>query len=90
MRDRLLLFSPPAIGDEEIAEVAAALRSGWITTGLRTRIFEQRFAEFTGASAALALSSGTGAMHVALAALGAGKAFDVGKTPVVITTAMTF
>jgi dTDP-4-amino-4,6-dideoxygalactose transaminase len=90
MRDTLLPFSPPAIGDEEIAEVVAALRSGWITTGPRTRIFEQRFAEFTGAAAALALNSGTGALHVALASLGAEKALDTGKTSAVITTALTF
>jgi dTDP-4-amino-4,6-dideoxygalactose transaminase len=85
MRDTLLPFAPPAIGEEEIAEVAAALRSGWITAGPRTRIFEQRFAEFTGAPAALALNSGTGAMHVALASLDVGKASSV-----VITTALTF
>ncbi len=90
MRDTLLPFSPPSIGEEEIAEVAAALRSGWITTGPRARIFEQRFAEFTGAAAALALNSGTAAMHVALAALGVGKTLDMGKAPVVITTALTF
>jgi dTDP-4-amino-4,6-dideoxygalactose transaminase len=84
MRQTLLPFSPPAIGDEEIAEVLAALRSGWITTGPRTRMFEQAFAGFTGAAAALALNSATGAMHVALAALG------VGPGSVVITTALTF
>jgi dTDP-4-amino-4,6-dideoxygalactose transaminase len=84
MRDTLLSFAPPAIGEEEIAEVATALRSGWITTGPRTRTFEQRFAEFTGAVSALALNSATGAMHVALAALG------VGKGSAVITTALTF
>jgi dTDP-4-amino-4,6-dideoxygalactose transaminase len=84
MRETLLPFSPPAVGDEEIAEVLAALRSGWITTGPRTRMFEQAFAGFTGAAAALALNSATGAMHVALAALG------VGPGSVVITTALTF
>jgi dTDP-4-amino-4,6-dideoxygalactose transaminase len=84
MRDTLLPFSPPAIGDEEIAEVLTALHSGWITTGPRTRIFEKAFAEYTGATAALALNSATGAMHVALAALG------VGPGAVVITTALTF
>jgi len=84
MRDTLLPFSPPAIGDEEIAEVLAAMRSGWITTGPRTRIFEQAFAAYTGASAALALNSATGAMHVALAAIG------VGPGSAVITTALTF
>lgn len=84
MRDTLLPFSPPAIGDEEIAEVVAALKSGWITTGPRTGMFEQRFAEFTGAEATLALNSGTAALHVALTALG------VGKGSVVIAPAMTF
>ncbi|HEX4135845.1 MAG TPA: DegT/DnrJ/EryC1/StrS aminotransferase family protein [Bryobacteraceae bacterium] len=84
MRDTLLPFSPPAIGDEEIAEVLEALRSGWITTGPRTRTFEQAFARYTGATAALALNSATGAMHVALAALG------VGPGAAVITTALTF
>jgi dTDP-4-amino-4,6-dideoxygalactose transaminase len=90
MRDTLLPFSPPSIGEEEIAGVVAALRSGWITTGPRTRMFERRFAELTGAAAALALSSGTGAMHVALASLSMGQAVDMGKAPVVITTALTF
>jgi dTDP-4-amino-4,6-dideoxygalactose transaminase len=84
LRKTLLPFSPPAIGDEEIAEVMAALRSGWITTGPRTQQFEQAFARFTGATAALALNSATGAMHVALAALA------VGPGSVVITTALTF
>ena len=84
MRETLLPFSPPAIGDEEIAEVLAALRSGWITTGPRTQMFEQAFASCTGATSALALNSATGAMHVALAALG------VGPGAVVITTALTF
>lgn len=84
MRETLLPFSPPAIGDEEIAEVVAALRSGWITTGPRTRLFEQRFGEFVGAPSALALNSGTAALHLALTVLGAGKG------SVVIAPAMTF
>jgi dTDP-4-amino-4,6-dideoxygalactose transaminase len=84
MRDSLLPFAPPSIGEEEIAEVSAALRSGWITTGPRTHRFEQRFAELTGASAALAVNSGTAALHLALVALGAGKG------DVVIAPAMNF
>lgn len=84
MRETLLPFSPPAIGDEEIAEVVSVLRSGWIATGPRTRLFERRFAEFLGAPSALALNSGTAALHLALAALG------VGKGCVVIAPAMTF
>lgn len=84
MRDSLLPFAPPAIGEEEIAEVVAALRSGWLTTGPRAHLFEQRFAEFTGAAAALGVSSGTAALHLALTVLG------VGKGDVVIAPAMDF
>jgi len=84
MRDTLLPFSPPTIGDEEIAEVVAALRSGWITTGPRTRLFEESFAGFVGAPSALALNSGTAALHLALTAVGAGEG------SVVIAPAMTF
>ena len=72
LRDAFLPFAPPDIGEKEIAEVADALRSGWITTGPRTRRFEEEFAEFVGAEAALAVNSGTAALHVALLALGIG------------------
>ena len=84
MRDKLLPFSPPLIGEEEIAEVVDALRSGWITTGPKAQRFEQEFAVRVGAPAAVALSSCTGALHVALATLG------VGPGDAVITTPMTF
>jgi dTDP-4-amino-4,6-dideoxygalactose transaminase len=84
MRDTFLPFSPPFIGDEEIAEVVDTLRSDWITTGPKVRRFEEEFAAFIGAPAALALNSGTAALHVALAALG------IGPGDAVITTPMTF
>lgn len=84
MRDTFLPFSPPLVGEEEIAEVVDTLRSDWITTGPKVRRFEADFAEAVGAPAALALSSCTAAMHVALAALG------VGPGDAVITTPMTF
>lgn len=84
MRDTFLPFSPPFLGEEEIAEVVDTLRSDWITTGPKTRRFEQAFAAFIGAPAALAVSSGTDAMLVALATLG------VGPGDAVITTPMTF
>ncbi len=84
MRDAFLNFSPPSIGEEEIAEVVDTLRSDWITTGPKTRRFEQEFAEMVGAPSSLALNSGTAAMHVGLAALG------VGPGDAVITTPMTF
>ncbi len=84
MRDTFLPFSPPLIGEEEIAEVVDTLRSDWITTGPKVRRFEADFAEAVDAPAALALSSCTAAMHVALAALG------VGPGDAVVTTPMTF
>jgi len=84
MRDTLLPFSIPSIGEEEIEAVTLALRSGWITSGPRAREFEHSFGEFVGASAALALNSGTAALHLALAAIGAG------PRTAVITSTMTF
>jgi dTDP-4-amino-4,6-dideoxygalactose transaminase len=84
MRDTFLSFSPPAVGEEEIAEVSEALRSGWITTGPRVAKFEEAFADVVGAEAALGLSSGTDAMLVALASLGVGPGDEV------ITSPMTF
>jgi len=84
MRDSFLSFSPPLIGEEEINEVVQTLRSGWITTGPRAKQFEQDFAQFIGADAALAVHSGTHAMLVGLAALGIGHGDEV------ITTPMTF
>jgi dTDP-4-amino-4,6-dideoxygalactose transaminase len=84
MRDKPLPFSPPSLGEEEIAEVADTLRSDWITTGPKVQRFEQEFAARIGAPAALALSSCTAAMHVALKTLG------VGPGDAVITTPMTF
>jgi dTDP-4-amino-4,6-dideoxygalactose transaminase len=83
-RDEFLPFSPPLVGEEEIAEVVDTLRSGWITTGPKTKQFEREFADFIGAPAALAVSSATDAMLVGLAALG------IGPGDQVITTPMTF
>jgi dTDP-4-amino-4,6-dideoxygalactose transaminase len=84
MRDTFLPFSPPLIGEEEIAEVVDTLRSDWITTGPKVRRFEEEFAAFIGAPAALALNSCTAALHVALVTLG------IGPGDAVITTPMTF
>jgi dTDP-4-amino-4,6-dideoxygalactose transaminase len=83
-RASFLPFAPPALGDEEIAEVVETLRSGWIATGPRVARFEVAFAEAVGAPAALALSSGTAGLHLALCALG------VGPGDRVVTTPMTF
>ena len=84
LRESFLPFGPPLVGEEEIAEVTAALRSDWLTTGPRVARFEADFAERLGAPAALAVNSGTAALHVALCALG------VGPGDRVISTPMTF
>ena len=84
MRPTLLPFSPPSIGDEEIDEVVATLRGDWLTTGPRTARFEREVAAYLGAPGALAVSSGTAAMQVALSAAGIGPGDEV------ITTTMTF
>lgn len=68
-REPILPFSRPDIGEEEIAEVVACLRSGWITTGPRVAQLEREFAAAVGARHALAFSSGTAALHTALLAL---------------------
>src|SRR5437763_912366 len=75
-------FQPPAIGEEEIAAVAETLRSGWLTTGPRAAELERRFAEYTGAKHAIALSSGTAALHLAIVALGIGPGDEVVTTPI--------
>lgn len=69
LRATMLPFSRPSIGDDEIREVTEVLRSGWITTGPRTVQFEKDFAAYVGAKHALALSSGTAALHCAYWAL---------------------
>lgn len=84
MRSEFLAFSPPLIGEEEIDEVLRTLRSDWITTGPKTRAFEEQFRDYVGAEAALAVSSATDAMLVALAAMGVGPGDEV------ITSTNTF
>jgi len=84
MRRTFLPFAPPCLGDEEIAEVVATLRSGWLTTGPRAREFEERFAALVGAPAALALNSCSAGLHAALFAAG------VGSGDAVVASTMTF
>jgi dTDP-4-amino-4,6-dideoxygalactose transaminase len=69
IRATMLPFSRPSIGEDEIREVTEVLRSGWITTGPRTVQFEKDFAAYVGAKHAIALSSGTAALHCAYWAL---------------------
>lgn len=72
-----LPFSRPSITENDIAAVAAVLRSGWITTGARCAEFEQQFCEVTGARHAIALTSATVGMQLALYALGLGPGDEV-------------
>jgi len=81
-RDTPLGFQPPAIGDEEIAAVAETLRSGWLTTGPRAALLEERLAEYLEVPHVLAVSSGTAAMHLALLALGVGPGDEVITSPI--------
>ena len=81
-RETFLSFQPPAIGDEEIEAVAETLRSGWLTTGPRTAELERRFAEYVEAKHALAVTSGTAALHLALVALAVGPGDEVITTPI--------
>ena len=74
---RNIPFSPPDITEAEIEEVCAALRSGWITTGKRTKLFEQRIAEYTNTSKAVCLNSATAAMELTLRILGVGAGDEV-------------
>ena len=67
-----IVFGAPAIGEEEIEEVAQTLRSGWLGTGPKTRQFELQFAEYVGADQAVGTNSGTAALHLALDGLGIG------------------
>ncbi len=63
-------FFRPSITEAEIAAVTACLRSGWLTTGPRVRRFEAEFAAAVGAPLAVAVNSGTAALHLAVEALG--------------------
>jgi dTDP-4-amino-4,6-dideoxygalactose transaminase len=84
MRDTFLPFARPSLGEEEIQEVVATLRSGWITTGPKTEKFAAAFADYVGGRFAVPVSSATAGLHVALLALGVGPGDEV------ITTPMTF
>jgi dTDP-4-amino-4,6-dideoxygalactose transaminase len=81
VRTTRLGFQPPAVGEEEIEAVAETIRSGWLTTGPRAALLEERMAEYLEAEHVVALASGTAAMHLALVALGVGPGDEVVTTP---------
>ena len=77
-------FSPPDISELEIAEVSQALRSGWITTGPRTKLLERRIADWIGCERCVCLNSQTACAEMALRVMGIGEGDEV------ITTAYTY
>lgn len=77
-------FSPPDISESEIQEVISALKSGWITTGPKTKEFERQIKEYIGADGCACLNSATAAMELTLRLLGVGPGDEV------ITSAYTY
>ncbi len=84
MRDEFLIFGRPAIGEEEIAEVVASLRSGWIGTGPKVQRFEQMLSDYISAPHVRCVASCTAALMLSLEVLGVGRGDEV------IVPAMTF
>ena len=66
----MIPITRPLVGDEEVAAAAAVIRSGWLTQGERVQEFEQAIASYVGSAFAVATSSGTAALHLALVAAG--------------------
>jgi dTDP-4-amino-4,6-dideoxygalactose transaminase len=84
VRANFLPFSLPFIGEEEITEVIDSLRSGWVTTGPKAKRFEEEFRSYVGARNAIAVSSCTAALHIAMTAL------DIRAGDEVIVPTLTF
>ena len=79
--DDFLPFAKPSIGREEIEEVIDTLEKGWLTTGKKTEIFENEFREYIGVPVAIAISSCTAALHLALIIAGVKEGDEVITTP---------
>ncbi len=84
MEKRQIPFSPPDITELEIAEVVKTLKSGWITTGPRTKLFERKIAEYCGTARAVTLNSATACLEAILRFL------KIGEGDEVITSAYTY
>jgi perosamine synthetase len=84
VRKKILPYSRQWLDEDDIAAVVEVLRSDWLTTGPRVAEFERAFANFIGAKEAVAVSSGTAALHMAIYAVGIGPGDEV------IVPAMTF
>lgn len=77
LKFRNIPFSPPDMSEAEIEQVAEALRSGWITTGPKTKEFERQIAQYCGTAKAVCLNSATAAMEMALRLIGVGPEDEV-------------
>ncbi len=84
MKLRNIPFSPPDMSEEEVREVSEAIRSGWITTGPRTKEFERQIADYCNTDKAVCLNSATACMELILRVLGVGPGDEV------ITSAYTY
>lgn len=84
MRSTFLPFSAPTIEDAEINEVVESLKSGWITTGPKVKLFEEAFKNYVGSRFSIPLSSATAGLHLVLLAL------NIKPGDEIITTPMTF
>ena len=65
-QNEFIPFHKPAIGEDEIRSVVETLQSGWLTSGSKVKRFEEDFANYVGAGHAIAVNSGTAALHLAL------------------------
>ncbi|AWB10611.1 MAG TPA: DegT/DnrJ/EryC1/StrS family aminotransferase [Thermodesulfobium narugense] len=83
-RESFLVFGKPRIEEDEIEEVVATLKSGWISTGPRVKKFEEKFSEYIGVKNCIALNSCTAGLFLALVLSG------IGNNDEVITTTLTF
>ena len=80
MEQRRIQFSPPDITEEEIQAVCETMRSGWITTGSKTKQFEQKIADYCGVRKVVCLNSATAGLELIL------RLFEIGEGDEVITT----
>lgn len=79
--DLVVSFAPPDIGEAEMRAVLEVLQSGWLTTGPQVKAFEAAVAAYTGAQHAVAVNSGTAALHLSLLAAGIEPGREVVTTP---------
>jgi dTDP-4-amino-4,6-dideoxygalactose transaminase len=84
MQNEFIPFHRPVIDDDEIQSVVETLKSGWLTTGPKVKCFEEDFAKYLGCKHAVAVNSGTAALHLALDAVGVREGDEV------IVPTMTF